>query len=57
MHSVCKEYQHVIEIESLGALRAETFIDSISSDGHFGIQDDPHKFGRIMYVPLFSNKA
>ena len=44
MHSVYKEYQHDIEIESLGTLRAEIFIDSIFSGGHFGIQEGPHKF-------------
>ena len=57
IHFVYKEYQHVFEIGSLGALRAEIFIDSISSGSHFGIQDGRHKFGRITCGPLFSNKA
>ena len=56
MHSVYNEYQQDIEIKYLGALNAEIFIDSISSSGHFGIQDGRHKCGRIMRVPLFSNK-
>ena len=43
MHSVYNEYQQDIEIKSLGALRAEIFIDSIISGGHFGIPGGRHK--------------
>ena len=57
MRSVNNEYQYDIEIEPLGVQRAEIFIESISSGGHFGIQDDPLKFGRITCVSHFSNKA
>ena len=57
MHSVYNKYQNDIEIESRGAMRAEILIDSIFSGGHFGIQDDPHIFGRITCVPHFTNNS